>query len=690
MFMLKQIAALLLIPFFSYAQDSDTIKYNLILDEIIIRSFKQNITLDNTPISASKISFNEINQMNISNLKSLSSFIPNLFVPDYGSKLTSPIYIRGIGSKINNPSVGLYVDGVPFFEKSAFDFDFNEIDQVEVLRGPQGTLYGRNTMGGIINVYTKSPFKYEETILSISTGNYAQMKASASHYGNLNETFGYALSGNYEHTDGYFINTFSNSNADPQNTASGRIRLSWKTSPFTTIHLLSQYEYSNQGGYPYGVINKQSGDLQPINYNDYSFYKRNMLTNGLTATHRTENIQINSQTAFQYITDHQGIDQDFSPKEMYFVNQNQKQHMLSEEFNLKSSASSKYSWLFGAFGFYQGIENEVHTNRKEKELHIRKRYNMPSFGGAIYHQSTISDFFVKNLSLILGMRYDLEKTKTNYHAYENKYNEKESLKANFDSKQTFAQWTPKASLQYNLNPSSMLYTTISKGYKAGGFNTSFEKEEDRAFEPEYSWNYEVGSKLSTTNSVLHGSLTLFYIDWKNQQIYQSLPGGTGAMLKNAGKSASKGIELSIQTNPIERLGLQFNYGYTHATFKEYTRSSTLNYAKNYLPMVPSHTLSISADYSIKLQNVWVETMQFSTQYIGTGKIYWNEDNQYNQPFYGIVNMNMAFIKKHITLNFWIKNTTNTSYIAYFFNALGNGFAQKGRPLTCGAKITLAF
>lgn len=90
-------------------------------------------------------------------------------MPDYGSKLTSPVYIRGIGSKINAPSIGLYVDGIPYFEKSAFDFDFNEVDRIEVLRGPQGTLYGRNTMGGIINVYTKSPLKYEGTNVWLST-----------------------------------------------------------------------------------------------------------------------------------------------------------------------------------------------------------------------------------------------------------------------------------------------------------------------------------------------------------------------------------------------------------------------------------------------------------------------------------------------------------------------------------------
>ena len=129
------------------ADDQDTTKVRQIdLNEVVVRSFKQNRDLRLEPLSASSVTGTAIQNKNITSIKEFSSFIPNLFMPDYGSKLTSPVYIRGVGSKINAPSVGLYVDGIPYFEKSAFDFDFAEIDSVEVLRGPQGTLYGRNTM----------------------------------------------------------------------------------------------------------------------------------------------------------------------------------------------------------------------------------------------------------------------------------------------------------------------------------------------------------------------------------------------------------------------------------------------------------------------------------------------------------------------------------------------------------------
>lgn len=152
--------------------ESDTLNLRQIkLDEVVVQSFKQDKSLRLAPLSATAVTGTAMQNRNITGIKEFSSFIPNLFMPDYGSKLTSPVYIRGIGSKINSPSVGLYVDGIPYFEKSAFDFDFTEIDRIEVLRGPQGTLYGRNTMGGIINVYTKSPLKYQGTNAFISNGN---------------------------------------------------------------------------------------------------------------------------------------------------------------------------------------------------------------------------------------------------------------------------------------------------------------------------------------------------------------------------------------------------------------------------------------------------------------------------------------------------------------------------------------
>lgn len=168
--------------------DSAGIK-SINLGEIVIRASKDNITFKAIAASVSVISSNSIEENEIRSLNDITATAPNFFMPDYGSKLTSPVYIRGIGSRINAPSVGLYVDYVPYFEKAAFDFDFFDIKRIEVLRGPQGTLFGRNTMGGIVNIVTISPMDHQGTHLKLSAGNYGTYSVNGGHYGSINEKF---------------------------------------------------------------------------------------------------------------------------------------------------------------------------------------------------------------------------------------------------------------------------------------------------------------------------------------------------------------------------------------------------------------------------------------------------------------------------------------------------------------------
>ena len=669
--------------------EADTLKTRQVnLDEVVVESFKQEKSLRLAPLSASSVTGTAIQNRNITGIKEFSSFIPNLFMPDYGSKLTSPVYIRGIGSKINAPSVGLYVDGIPYFEKSALDFNFTEIDRIEVLRGPQGALYGRNTMGGIINVYTKSPLKYQGTNAYISNGTYGLQGYALSHYRSIGEKFGIAVSGNYNKSDGYFTNLYTDKKADNQKSGSGRIRLEWLPRPDFSVQLMSSYDYSDQGGYPYAVCDSVTHRPGDVNYNDYSYYKRTLSTTGVSLEYRGKNFSLGSQTAFQYLSDHQGIDQDFSPKSIYFARQDQKQKMVSEEFNIKSTSKSRYKWLFGAFGFWQGIDNTVILDYLAQNYSTRKLYTIPTYGFALYHQSTIDDLLVKGLSLTFGIRYDYERASTDFLYYKDSVASSKEVDK-FYSKLKFSQVTPKFSLQYMFPSTGLVYATVTKGYKTGGFNTSFERDEDRTFEPESSWNYEVGAKHPFLDNRLRAEIAFFYIDWKNQQISQPLPSGRGSMLKNAGRSVSKGVELSLQGNLFNGFMLQANYGFTHATFKKYQNGKT-DYAGNFLPMVPTHTFAIGADYTRANPCPHIDRFTISLNYTGTGRIYWKEDNHVSQPYYGLLNGKFSVTKGFATFAIWAKNITATDYTAFYFESGGKGLGQKGKPFTIGGNIQLNF
>ena len=676
------------IAFDVLADDADTIpKRSVELNEVVVQSFKQSGNPNLLPVSASTVSKMDLLNQNVLDIKDISSFIPNLFMPDYGSKLSSPVYIRGIGSKINDPSVGLYVDGVPYFQKSALDFDMNEIESIEVLRGPQGTLYGRNTMGGLINVFTKSPLQYQGMVISASGGAYANLNATLGYYGKLNDRFGYAVSGNYNHSNGYFLNHYTGKNADGYNSGSGRVRLDWKIQPNLLVRLTQSVDYSNQGGYPYAPVDS-TNKVGDVNYNEYSSYIRTMSSTGLSLTYSAQQFSLNSMTSYQYLSDKQGIDQDFTPQSVYYVTQKQRQSTISEELNIKSVTSRRYQWLFGVFAFNQQINNNVAMNYERLNYSTQKLYDMPTKGISVYHQSTFNNLLIDRLSLILGVRYDYERASDNYTAYKDSLETQQPLGGNFFSRLSFTQFTPKISLQYTLPSSQMLYASITRGYKTGGFNTSFERDEDRSFKPEYSWNYEIGAKGRFWENRIRAELCFFFIDWRNQQIYQLLPSGIGQMLKNAGHSQSKGIELSLQGNLWKGFMLQANGGITRAIFLDYEQSAKVNYSGNYIPSVPAQTLGLAANYLIPLQSKFTDCLLFNLQYTGTGKLYWAEDNKLTQPYYGLLNGKISAIKGNATVSLWAKNITNTEYMAYAFAMGAQQYAQKGKPFTAGISVNL--
>lgn len=200
--------------------ESDSVSATDLEDVIVVATPKEHVKLRQQPLASTLISPQQMEDQRILSIKDLTAIAPSLFIPDYGSRITSAIYIRGMGSRINTPSVGLYVDNVPMLDKSMYDLSYYDVDRIDVLRGPQATLYGRNAMGGLIKVYTKSPMNYQGTDLRLSTSMYGPHFASLTHYHRISDQFAFSAGGFYEYTDGYLKNTFLDKNSD-RGTATG-------------------------------------------------------------------------------------------------------------------------------------------------------------------------------------------------------------------------------------------------------------------------------------------------------------------------------------------------------------------------------------------------------------------------------------------------------------------------------------
>lgn len=528
-----------------WAEDlpKDSLRVIDVEEVVVIASPKENRKLRELPTASTLLSQKEMQANQVTSLKSLTSLVPNLFIPDYGSKLTSAIYIRGIGSRINTPSVGLYVDNVPYIDKSAFDFNYSDIERIDVLRGPQGTLYGRNTMGGLIKVHTKSPFTYQGTDLRLSAGTYNNYNASVTHYHRSSDRFAFSTGGFYEYAGGFFENSAKdNRKVDRTSAGGGRFRGIYLPNDNLKMDLTLSYERSVQGGYPYFYMGRVNADQQAtdlrsshigkISYNDDSDYNRGLFNAGLNIEYQAQHFTLSAVTGYQNLNDRMRLDQDFTEKDIFTLNQKQKLNTLSEEIMMKSKPGQNWQWATGIFGFYQWLNTDGPVEFKEggvKEviegnvnnifpqaapaapgappsripsmkmtvhtptLNVTGNFDTPTFSTAIYHQSTYNNLFVEGLSVTAGLRLDYEKTTIKYRSNVNPVDfgfrfamgpmvlEDEHMiasPAGFDGKLSndYLQLLPKFAIQYEWKKGNNVYATASRGYRSGGYNVQMFSE----------------------------------------------------------------------------------------------------------------------------------------------------------------------------------------------------------------------
>lgn len=698
--MLRIIASLalcLLVYINAFSQSPDTLLINQFdLEEITVTANKQKERLIDIPASLSMVSSQQVEDFQTHKLNDLTSIVPNLYMPDYGTQLTSPIYIRGIGTRIKEPSVGLYVDGVPRYDKGTFDFLFLDIEKVEVLRGPQGTLYGRNTMGGLIHVLTSDPKKTPETHLRATYGNYNKQKYAISHHQPLGNKFAVKVSSQYFHRKGYFENAFTQNPVDDMNAYQGNVKLHWQPKKKTSFDAGFHYGFSENQGFAYKNLGENEDHEQAEVAYDYpSGYDRNLLTGFVKFKQEMGKSEITSISSMQQLKDEHLVDQDFTTYDLFRVGQDRVQNLFSQEIRYNLNIKD-FSVVAGLYGFFMKLDKEVLVEYGSDAASLyhtpsgynkKKDYLNKNMSGAAFGQVTWHDLFPL-FDMILGVRWDHEFAEMDYD-YRKRIDNNTIGKQDTVTSASFQQWMPKFTVRYRLPGKGNVYASVSKGYKSGGFNSTFESAAHISYEAEYNWNYEVGTRLQLFRKRLKANLALFYIDWDNQQVYQPVPSGMGSMITNAGKSESYGFELETSTRPINHLHLSASIGYTEATFLDYERypEENINYKGNYLPYVPRYNASAGIQYKILTGGKFINSLKLSTRYQYTDKQFWTADNEFSQAGYGMLNAHISAAINNFTLSLWGRNLTNTSYQAFFFEALGNHYVQSGKPRLFGLTIT---
>ncbi len=724
----------------------------IVINPAIITGYLKGGVVDEQVASITRVFMQRLETESVTALKELSATVPNFYIPDYGSKMTSSVYVRGLGARIDNPVVGMYVDGVSFLNKNNFDFDFYDIRSVDVLRGPQSTLFGRNTIGGVINITTISPLVYQGTRASVGYGNGNTFTAQASHYRRINGRAGVSLSGYYRSSDGFYKNDYSGDKSDWYKGAGIRIRGQWVKSDNLSFDNSFSISWVDQGGFPYGKVDTLTGEVQNSNYNDLSGYSRFTISEGFSYKRLLDKHVLTGVTSYQYTDDCMNMDQDFTPDSYFTLKQSQNEHALSQDFVIKpKDGNREWRWLSGVSGFFKYLKMDAPVTFKrdgidrlilagankglssvfpgeeikieENSFVIGSLFKTATYGAALYHQS-----YLKRGKWLFeaGARLDYEGSGLEYDSNAaihylftmtmSKYREvKTIIKGN--ERLNYLEILPRAAASYT-SGQKRFFASVSRGYKAGGYNTQlfsdilqnqmmldmmddlgvhlsnssyslYSVADVITYKPEYCWNMEAGASYNPGN--LNLELNFFDILCNDQQL-TVFPSGssTGRMMTNAGKTRSYGTEVVISYKK-GNLRLSGEYGYTNARFLKYDNGHS-DFSGKYVPYVPQHTLSAGSDYTViaKRGSRFFDKILLHIDVKGFGKIYWNESNSLNQPFYSMLNGSLSIHKGGVSLEAWGKNLTSSDYNTFYFLSMGNSFLQKGKPMQFGISLKTNF
>lgn len=765
------------------------------LDEVVVVSqSKEYMKLRHQPMSSTVLTDNEIGSLGLRDLREISDYVPSFVMPNYGARFTSSIYVRGIGSRVNSPSMGIYVDDIPLMNKSAFNSHTWQLERVDVLRGPQGTLYGVNTEGGLVRQYTKSPLRHQGTDVSLSLGTHFYRNIEVAHYNKVNDQLAFSVAAFYDGTNGFWKNTLTDERADDMNEAGGRFRLIYQPTQRLSFDWISDYQYVRQKAYPYGILAPESGDvLTAPNQNHQSKYKRNMFNSGLAVKYQGSGFDFHSNTSYQLLKDNLFMDNDYSDVDFVTVDQSQLSNAITQEFTIKSNNQSRWHWTSGVFGSYTWLKTTAPNTfgsafsrmmgqqiggmiyqqmlmsmaaRMGEEaaaaaiqraggvnigmsLFVPCVFRTPQFNLGIFHQSDID--LTDHLTATLGLRYDYTHAKIDYDTRGNSVMDFDimgqaakivatSIFAHTE-KANFNQLLPKFGLTYKFNDGSNIYATVTKGYRAGGFNvqmfgdiiqsdvqsglqgvmqSAMQSRQDIMivervptekvyaslldgikFKPEESWNYELGTHLNLFDNLIHADLSVYYMQIRNQQLSVFTEDyGYGRKMVNAGKSYSCGLEMTLRGSALSNhLGWSLGYGYTHAAFKDYTTKTSakgdiVDYKDNKVPFVPAHTLSAMVDYRLDINDSFIKSLTFGANMNAQGKIWWDEANTYSQKFYAVLGAHICADLNICKLNLWARNLTDTKYNTFAFSSKATGqevfMAQRGNPFQMGFDLSFHF
>jgi iron complex outermembrane receptor protein len=700
------------------------------LEEVIVTANKREENIIKVNTSITSLSAKKIEETRTWGLSGLSAIVPNYNYQELGVSFQQIQAIRGIQVFSENPAVSTYIDDVNNLDILANGFAFSNIERIEVLRGPQGTLYGRNAMGGVVNIITKKPNNQFGGFAETTVGNLGLQRYSFGFKAPIiKDKLFFGLDGLFQKQDGFLKNDTAGTsnpsrNANGQNVGGeqnlyGNLYLKWLASKRLqlTLNIKGQLDKSDNSGFMVSQYSDTYAFANPdkINLARIAQHERAIVNTSLVAKYFADQYTITSISALQTIgfgfkdLDFPGLYHSFYNGKVGEMLPPQK--VWSEEFRINSSSDKKLQYTAGVYAFTQkGYEPTTNTAYELSNgeaaafglangtyLVNRNRSNNAGIAGF----GEMSYLLTNQFKATVGLRYDYESREAIFNGFGDAIlysNTTTDINPDIKASGNYSALSPKLALSYTLNELSNVYATYTRGFRAGGINASSLPAGIRqTFDPEYSNNFEIGYKTMLANKKLSINASAFLIQWNDLQFYNLVAPFTYAR-ENVGDAQSAGVELEFSALPIKGFQIDGSFGYNPTEYKGFNLKrvnfatgveSTTPIGGNKLSNAPSHTIFLGAQYEYAINDKWKTT--FRGEIRNMGKQYTDIQNKIEQAAYTLVNSRVNLAYGKYSLSFWIQNLMNERYLAY-----GNPDSSFGRqarmaqPKTYGLTYSIKF
>lgn len=558
------------------------------VEEIVVTAQKREQRAQDVPLAMSVFSATDLADAGVLDVLDLAELTPGFtMAPLFGGAASTPV-IRGMSTTIGEPNVGFFVDGVYQASRATMDAALtNGVERVEIVKGTQSALYGRNTFAGAVNIITRRPTQDHELFVGGTLGDYGRRGLRLGASGPVkDELLQYRLGIDYTALDGFYTNELVDRPLDRRRTAAYSLGLLSEPAARLELDLRLAYGDTNDGDDVLRFVDNNGAFYPP--FNDYQMYdgavpgytdgyavtpghfNRDHFTSSLRASYEMDNAVLTSTTGANRLRIDQVVDNDYDPRLIRSNHTRIHLDELSEELRAVSSATRRLRWLFGAVVYAARSTTDIDDRYVGLAEGNGGLVNETREGTTSYAAFGQVDFdVVERLELSVGGRYAYE-IKTVRAVDTNLLDGAQGV---FEDEAAFGEVTPRVALSYHLAKQHLVYASAARAAKSGGFNVVTAagaiSDEERTYDPESSWQYALGTKSAWFGRRVSLDVALFLTKWKDQ-IVRAIGSNNATLNANAGRTTAQGVEVSAEVRPLAGLELSAGGAYTDSHYDSYT------------------------------------------------------------------------------------------------------------------------